>query len=105
MLDGKTLEEWSDWNIVSKNKILRVGAAQETLIKGHEGLIYEGGAKDFRSHLTVKLFDKILRRTTPAAQIRVWNCTQSNRIFAFESEVSSANIHVPDDVLDGLACH
>jgi len=105
LLDGKSLEVWSDWNIASKNKQLALKDATEHAVKNHEGLQYVGYAKDIKSRISVLFFDKILRRVTPAGEIIVWNCADSNRIFVFEHEVSNVNVHVPKDVLDGLACH
>jgi hypothetical protein len=105
LLDGRTLETWSDWNIISKNKQLSFKDATEHTIKNHEGLLYIGHPKDPKSRISLLFFDKILRRVTPAGETLVWNCTESNRIFAFEHEVSNVNVHVPTDVLDGLSCH
>lgn len=105
LLDGKTLETWSDWNIASKNKQLSLRDAEEQAVKNHEGLLYTGYPKDPKSRISVLFFDKILRRVTPAGEILVWNCADSNRIFVFEHEVSNVNAHVPNDVIDGLSCH
>ena len=107
LLDGKTLEEWADHNIAFKNKTLSLRRVEgETIeVNGHACLIYGGPVRDPRSQLSTRFFDLLLRRRTPQTRVLVWQCEESNRIFAFESEVSLANEGVPADVLDSLACH
>ena len=105
LLDGKSLVEWSDWNIQHKNKQLALRDASEEEINGHEGLFYRGPVKDLKQRVGVWFFDTVLRRRTPQGEVRVWNCPESNRLYALESEVSPVNAHVPRDVLDALACH
>lgn len=105
LLADSTLETWADWNVRDKNKALSLKDATPTTVNGHEAVLYSGGPKDPRTALSVWLFDKLLRRRTPPGQLRVWNCEVSNRIWAFENEVSSVNLHIVGDVLDSLECH
>lgn len=105
LLADHSLEEWAEWNIRDKQKQLKLGAGEETRVNGHEGIIYRGGPKDPRSALGIWFFDKLLRRRTPPAEVRAWNCEVSNRIWSFEHEVSPVNVHVAVDVLDSLECH
>ncbi|MBW3636326.1 MAG: hypothetical protein KY445_07660 [Armatimonadetes bacterium] len=105
LLTDSSLEEWADWNVRDKQKLLRFGDAAPTSVNGHEAVLYRGGPKDPRSIASVWLFDKILRRRTPPGELRVWNCQASNRLWAFENEVAPINLHVASDVLDSLDCH
>jgi hypothetical protein len=105
LLADQSLKDWAYWNVREKQKLLKLGIAEETRVNGHEAVLFQGGAKDPRVALTVWLFDKALRRRTPPGEIRVWNCDVSNRIWAFEHEVSPVNLHVAVDVLDSLECH
>ena len=105
LLDGKSLREWSDWNIQSKNKQLSLREATPDEFDGHKGLFYRGPVKDLKQRLGVWFFDTLMRRRTPQGEVRVWECEDSNRIFALESEVSPVNAHVPADVMDAMACH
>lgn len=105
LLDGKTLVEWSDWNVQHKNKQLALREADEAEFSGHEGLLYVGPVRDLKMRANVWIFDILMRRRTPQGEVRVWNCPQSNRLYVLESEVSPVNAHVPADVLDALACH
>jgi len=107
VLEGKTLEEWADWNIAFKNKSLSLSRRddQSATVNGHEALVYSGPSRDPRARIATLFFDFITRRKTPPTRVLVWQCEQSNRIFAFESEVSLLNGGVPEDVLESLACH
>ena len=105
LLDGKTLEDWADWNVRAKHKLLALGLGEETEVKEHPAVKYHGVIKDLKQRAGVWLFDKVLRRRTPPAEILVWSCPQSNRLWVWEHEVSGVNAHVPTDVLDSLACH
>ena len=105
LLEGKSLAEWADWNVQHKNKALALRDATEDEFNGHAGLLYRGAARDLKLRASVWLFDHLMRRRTPAGEVRVWNCPQSNRLYVLESEVSPVNAHVPGDVLDALACH
>lgn len=107
LLEGKPLDEWADWNIAFKNKALSLSrlADEKVEVNGHEALVYHGPVRDPRARLSVLFFDLILRRKTPQTRVLVWQCEQSNRIFAFESEMSGVNEHIPGDVLDSFDCH
>ena len=105
LLDGKTLVEWSDWNIQHKNKQLSLREATPDEFNGHAGLFYRGPVKDLKQRVGIWFFDTIMRRRTPQGEVRVWECPDSNRIFVLESEVSPVNAHVPADVMDAMACH
>ena len=105
LLDGKDLKEWADWNIQHKNKQLSLREAAPEECNGHAGLLYRGPIKDLKQRAGTWLFDVLLRRRTPQGEVRVWECPESNRLYALESEVSAANAHVPGDVLNALACH
>ena len=105
LLDGKTLEEWSEWNLGSKNKQLALEKGEETEFNGHQAWRARGGVKDLRIRASIWFFDFILRRKTPKGEVLAWQCPQSNRLFSFESEVSVVNSHVPDGVLESLECH
>jgi len=107
LLEGKPLSEWADWNIAFKNKALSLSRREEekASVNGHEALVYRGPVRDPRARISILFFDLILRRKTPHTRVLVWQCEQSNRIFAFESEMSLVNEGIPDDVLESLACH
>lgn len=105
LLSDESLQEWADWNLRDKQKLLRLGAAMPATVNGHEAVLYRGGPKDPRAAVSVWIFDKILRRRTPPGELRVWNCENSNRVWAFESEVAPINLHVASDVLESLQCH
>ena len=107
LLEGKPLDEWADWNIAFKNKALSLARCEDEQfeVNGHECLVYRGAVRDPRARISILFFDFILRRKTPHTRVLVWQCEESNRIFAFESEVSTVNQHIPEDVLDSLNCH
>lgn len=107
VLEGKSLEDWADWNIAFKNKLLSLSRREDetATVNGHEALVYRGPVRDPRGRLSVLFFDLILRRKTPQTRVLVWQCEQSNRIFAFESEMSPVNEAIPDDVLESFDCH
>ena len=107
LLEGKPLGEWADWNIAFKNKKLSLSRREDEAfeLNGHDCLVYIGPIRDPRERISIAFFDLILRRKTPQTRVLVWQCEQSNRIFAFESEVSAVNEGVPGDVLDSFNCH
>ena len=107
LLEGKPLDEWADWNIAFKTKKLSLSRREDETfeLNGHECLVYRGPVRDPRERVSIAFFDLIMRRKTPQTRVLVWQCEQSNRIFAFESEVSLVNQHIPGDVLDSFNCH
>jgi hypothetical protein len=105
LLADQSLEDWAIWNVRDKQKVLRLDTGESGNVNGHPAVIYSGGVRDPRVAFSIWVFDKLLRRRTPPGEVRVWNCEHSNRIWAYESEVSPVNLHVARDVLDSLQCH
>ncbi len=135
LLADLSLEEWTQWNLLEKDKQTRwqrsdTGAENSSLprtsrgkipqkmkaqseiqdkkqykVQGHEALSYSGRAKDPRQSFTHWFFDFILRRRSPKPQLRVWDCPVSNRIWALETETSIVNSHLTSEVLDSVQCH
>lgn len=106
VLLGKTsLENWAHGVLCVPHKQLGLQDPEPCQIRGHEGLLYRGPARDLRARLSVWFFDKLMRRTTPQGELRVWLCPESNKIWSLETELSAANAHVAQDVLDSIMCH
>ncbi len=106
LLAGTNLEDWTRFNLLNPHKQLAFrNPAQAATFNGHDALFYSGKLKDPRQAAPIWVFDKLLRRQTPAPTLHVWNCPLSNRIWALESEVSPVNLHVGREVLASVQCH
>lgn len=106
LLGDLSLEDWTRFNLLDSHKqLVYSGPAEAGRVNGHDALRYEGRIKDPRQWVPVWFFDKLLRRVTPRPTLQVWDCPVSNRIWALESEVSRANLHVGRQALDSLQCH
>ncbi len=124
LLSDTNLERWTKWNLLEPHKQLhwtQVESNSESpdsdpsdsesfdfepvKVSGHEALWYRGDIKDPRQRLPSLVFDRLLRRSTPKPQLWVWNCPDSNRIWAVEAETSASNIHIAEEVLDSVQCH
>ncbi len=106
LLSDIQLEDWTRFNLLNTHKqLVYPNPAEAGRVNGHDALIYGGKIKDPRQAVPVWFFDKLLRRVTPKPILHVWDCPLSNRIWALESEVSKANLHVGRQALDSLQCH
>lgn len=105
VLANLSLEDWTAAKIIAEHKQLSFGKPEAITIRGHEALRYQGRTKDIKMRLLLMIFDKIRRKPTPPAQLRIWNCPDSNRLYLLETELSEQNAHVAGDVLDALQCH
>lgn len=105
ILADTSLPKWAQRHGRDANKALRLGEGEPDEVNGHPAQVFRGGPKDPRAAFAQWFLDRLARRRTPPGELRVWNCELSNRLWALESEVSSANAHVPRDVLESLRCH
>jgi hypothetical protein len=105
LLQNQSLEEWARQTIVQPDKRWAFKEFEETRVRDHPALLAYGKVRDLRRRAGAALLDFLLRRRTPPAELRVWHCQPSNKLFALSSELASINAHVIADVLDSLDCH
>lgn len=105
VLDEETLEDWTVRVLAEPDKRRRFGEPEATMVHGHEAFLLYGVARHIRQRAVNWALDRLLRRRTPPAVLRVWYCAQSNKIFVLDTELSLSNAHVTNDVLDSLECH
>ncbi|MBV9866322.1 MAG: hypothetical protein JO316_13300 [Abitibacteriaceae bacterium] len=105
VLENESLVDWTQRTIARTDKKRRFGPAEEISVRTHPALMLHGRLRDLRRLMVQKGLDRVLRRHTPPAAMRVWHCEQSNKIFALDCELSPINAHVVEDVLDSLECH
>lgn len=105
LLERETLEQWTAYNMAKKGKHWFFTKFKECTVRDHPAIRSEGMLRDVSLRARWAFFDLVLRRRTPRGQMLVWNCESSNKIFVFTHELSQANQHVADDVIDSLECH
>lgn len=105
VLENESLEEWAQRAVARPDKRRRFGTAEKLTIHGHDAFLLYGALRDFRRRFVALALDRVLRRHTPPAELRVWHCAASNKIFALDCELAPVNEHVTEDVLSSLACH
>jgi hypothetical protein len=105
LLENKTLDAWTLDNIAHKNKQWLFMKFKEGRVRDHEAVCSEGVFRDIALRIRRALTDFAMRRRAPRAQLRVWHCEPSNKIYAFVYELTPTNDHVAADVLDSLECH
>ncbi|MDQ3812654.1 MAG: hypothetical protein M3347_01730, partial [Armatimonadota bacterium] len=104
LLENETLEDWTERVQARPDKRRAFGAAAETTVRGHPALLLQGVPRHLRRRITEWCLNR-LRCRIPPAEMRVWHCEESNKIFVLDCELSPANAHVTQDVLDSLECH
>jgi hypothetical protein len=105
VLENESLEKWANRVIARPHKRLSFGAPQEIKVHGHDALLLRGQPRNLKKRIGMWLLDRILRRQTPPAELRVWSCEDSNKIYALCCELSPRILHVTQDVLESLECH
>jgi hypothetical protein len=105
ILENEPLDDWAQRVIGYGDKSRRFGPPEETTVRGHNACLLHGTPRDPRRRVATWCFDRLSRRRTPPAEVRVWHCEESNKIFVLDCELSLANAHVTGDVLDSLECH
>ena len=105
LLESESLEQWSTRVVGRGNKHYALGPAEAIVIHGHEGFVLRGTPRDLRRRIVSRAGDIVRRRRTPLVEARIWHCTESNKIFVLENDLTLTNAHVTEDVLDSLKCH
>jgi hypothetical protein len=105
LLEKETLEEWTERVLSRPDKKRHFEPPEETSVREHPAYVLTGRPRDLRRRWRFWLGDKMSRDVTPPSQITAWHCSQSNKLWVLDAEVSRANSHVPGDVLDSLECH
>jgi hypothetical protein len=105
VLEAEALPQWTQRMVARPDRRYSFGQATETSMHGHVAVLQQGVARDLRRRLGYWLLDILLRRRTPPAALRAWQCEESNKIYAVNCELSTKNAHVCSDVLDSLECH
>jgi hypothetical protein len=101
LLEHETLGEWAQRTLTGPDKRSRFLPPLEITVGGHEGLLFAGSPKSVKQWLWHQLRLR-LRLDAPPVEMRLWHDKGANKIVALETELSSANEHVPQDVLDSL---
>jgi hypothetical protein len=105
VLENEALPDWVIRTIVWVEKKRNFDKPQSIAIRGHEAVLLQGSVRDLRVRGAQWLQTKVGKKTPPQITLRAWHCTDSNKLFVLDTELSAANAHVVDDVLDSLECH
>jgi hypothetical protein len=105
LLERDTLTEWAKRKLTHRDKRWVFKEYNDDEGPRHAGLLSIGALRDLRLRYRGMAIDYVLRRRSPRAELRVWQCEPSNKIFALSTDLSAANQHVRADVLDSLECH
>ena len=105
LLERESLEQWTERNVARPDRRLKYGASEATQVHGHEAITRLGVERDPRRRLAPWLLDLALRRRTPPAQLQVWHCPESNKLYTVLCKLSTRNAHVCADVIDSMECH
>lgn len=105
VLEGRSLAGVAQTDVARTYRKLRFNRGEAATIHGHEGWLLEGVLRDVRLLVRQWVLDRLLRRRTPRAQLRVWHCPTSNKLYGLCCAVAQDNGHICPDMLDSLECH
>jgi hypothetical protein len=104
VLERESLADWAKRTLVWADKKVSYATPEETEIRDYEALLFAGAPRVLKQRLLYEFRKRVrpLRAGLPEAQMRVWHDKDANKILVLESELTPANTHVTQDVLDSL---
>lgn len=101
MLENQELSDWAHHSLIWPDKKTVFGDAREETLDGHEGLLLDGGPRPVKQRI-IRLLRQKLRQSVTHAELRIWHDTGANKVLTLETELTPANAHVTQDVMDSL---
>lgn len=105
VLENESLADWSRRAIAAASKRYSFGKSATTEVRDHEAIAYPGRLRNLRNRVHQWCLDRLLRRGTPLTDLSVWQCEESNKLYALTVDLNPANKHVKEDLLESLQCH
>jgi hypothetical protein len=102
LLENESLEQWTIRTQLTLDKRTVYRPPVETTEHGDQGLLCEGLPRKLQQRAVQGARAKLLRQNVPQAELRVWHAESVNKILVLETELTAANAHVLNDVLDSL---
>jgi hypothetical protein len=105
VLERESIADWTQRTLTPIDKKRVWNKPEVAGTRGHDGIKCVGRPRDLRQRLWTAAQHKVRKKAPPAIELRAWECTESNKIFVLDTQLSAANAHVCNDVLDSLECH
>ena len=103
LLENETLEEWTRRTMLWLDKKSAWGEAQEWTFRLIEGSLFSGTPRPFKQKFA-HIARTRLRQNVTQTTLHIWHDEETNKIVSLETELTSSNAHVAQDVLDSLEC-